>query len=268
MRIEDVLREREHDEVGISHRIEDKLELIAWPASGRQAKQNIWIEDLVTRDEWNTFINAIRDCANEPAAIRATVSRIMSDFKLKGRRASCATTTIFGRAVLEEDLVNAIHGDNAAATKELTKAIVRHAKSLHDLDDLLDYLADCVLGAYVMWATFNDKGRAPFADLPESADGIRAALGLSKRHGRSQPLLLLQYTLEDGEALMPRVTEAYAGPMWTHYFRPAGRLEQQRGYGRTFPWDEVAEENGTGEPEVVHKPIYGNRLAAAIVEKS
>src|SRR5216110_2418153 len=97
VRIGDVLRERETAEPGITGRIEDKLDLIAWPAWGRQARQNIWIEDLVTRDEWNTFIDAVRDCADEPEAIQATVSTIMSDLKLKGRRASCATATIFGR---------------------------------------------------------------------------------------------------------------------------------------------------------------------------
>lgn len=268
MGIREVLQERERDEPGITERIDEKLEKLMRPAAGRQATQNFVVEELVTPAEWNTLIDAIRDCADTASVIQATVSRIMSDHKLQGPPAKCPDMIVFGRAVIEADLAKVIHEGKAWATEEWSRRTIRYAKSLDDVGDLQAWLDDVPLGKYVMWATFNEAGLGPFASLPDRADGIRAALGLSKTHARDQPLLLLQYQLEDREARMPRVTEAYAGPMWTHYFRPAGPLERKRGYGRTFPWDEVAEENGAGEPEVVHEPIHGNRLAAPLIEKS
>jgi hypothetical protein len=266
MRIDQVLAEREKGEPGITERIEGKIDSLTGPATGRQARQNLWAEELVVREEWNCFIDAVRDCPDDPPSVQATVSQVMSDHKLRGRAAKCATTTVFGRAVTEASLAKAFHGGKKTGSDLYSRRMIRFAMSLITAEDLRTWLEDFPLGEYVMWCTFNADGREPFVDLPDSADGIRAALGLSKLQ-RTQPLLLLQYTLDAGVAVMPRVTEAYAGPVWTHYFRPAGRPEQKRGYGRTFPWDELAEEQGAGEPEVVHEPVRGDRLVARIEQK-
>jgi hypothetical protein len=263
--IEEVLAEREKSEKGITLNIERKLEKIQ-AAAGRQAKQNIWVERLVTKAEWNTLIDAVRDCADDADAIRKAVSGSMAQHKLKGRCATCPPGTIFGRATNEPDLAQTILGARKSGSLRWAQQTIVYAKTLVDADALCSWLEDIPLGKYVMWATFNAAGAAPFSSLPDTADGIRAALGLPRQTAH-QPLLLLQYALEAGEAIMPRVTEAYAGPAWTHYFRPAGVLERERGYGRTFPWDDLAEQEGAGEPEIVHEPIEGDRLRAPLIEK-
>jgi len=265
-RLEEVLSERERTEPGITKVIEEKLELLVGPAAGRQAGQNVREERLVYKEEWDALIDAVRGCAEDPDVIREVVRNVMSVHKLKGPLATCPSATVFGRAVVETDLAKTIHGSGRWGTLRWSQRTITYAKTLDNTEDLRMWWADIALGVYVMWATFNTDGRAPFEDLPTTADGIRAALGLSKTH-EHEPLLLLEYTLEPGKAIMPRVTEAYAGPTWTHYFRPAGLLERKRGYGRTFPWDELAEQNGAGEPEIVHEPITGRCLTSPIVEK-
>jgi hypothetical protein len=265
-RLEEVLSEREEKEPGITALIAEKLEMLVGPAAGRQAGQNIREERLVYKEEWDTLIDAVRVCTDNRDVIHEAVRGVMSNHKLKGPPTSCPPTTVFGRALVEKDLAQTFVADGKWGTLLWAKRSIAHAKTLDDVDDLRVWWADFALGKYVMWATFNAEGHPPFSNLPPTADGIRAALGLSKMY-EHEPLLLLEYTLEAGKAIIPRVTEAYAGPTWMHYFRPAGLRERKRGYGRTFPWDELAEQNGVGEPEIVHEPITGHRLTAAIVEK-
>ena len=119
----------------------------------------------------------------------------------------------------------------------------------------------------VMWATFNFdptsglpvNGNNPFDNMPRSADGIRAQLGLSKNDA-GKDLLLFVYTLPSGVVpRFPTIAEAYAGNDWPYYFRPARELEA---WGFTMTWDSTPPLPSS--PEVVHEPITGDNLVEKI----
>lgn len=264
---DEVLAEREALSPGVAGSIAELLEMLEGPAAGRQASQNIRDEHLVEEGVWNALVDTLLQCASGPAtyeSIHDAVRDVMREHKLEGPPATCPAGTVFGRATQEEDLAYTLHSDGYSGSSLWAQRSVRYAKTLKR-GDLRVWWDGVKLGQYVMWATFNAKGRSPFADLGETADAIRANLGLPKRH-EGKRLLLLEYTLLPERARIPRVTEAYAGNVWTHYFRPAGTRERKLGYGRTFPWDELAEEAGAGEPEVVHEPITGRHLESEITE--
>jgi hypothetical protein len=117
------------------------------------------------------------------------------------------------------------------------------------------------LGKYLMWSTFAIEGdpQNPFEGIPASVEAIRGVLGLDPNE-RYKPLLLIIYTLPpDVVPLFPTIAEAYAGVLWNYFFTPAPTTAV---CGLTLPWPEYA--NMPPRPEVVHKVILGEQLAAPI----
>jgi hypothetical protein len=244
--------------------VKNKLANLAEPPAGQQAVANLRAEDYVDEKIWLRLVDKLRSCPDEWDQIHDAVRDVMRSDQLNGPAANCPTDTIFGRATSEDDLASVLtenghHGSKVAATEEI------YYNKRIPADELCLAWESYKLGTHVMWATFDVDGEEPFAKVAWDADHIRAHLGLSKLD-IGKPLLLLRYKLPAEKARLPRVTEAYSSDIWKHYFRAAGTKEQKDGYGRSFPWDELAEDGGLGLPEVVHEPIHGSSLEDSLTE--
>ena len=258
-RLDEVIDELDQDP---RVRVHAKLATLAKPPGGRQAVANLRTEDFVDRSVWERLVTTLlTSCGDQWDEVHDAVRDVMRSDQLNGPEAKHPPDVVFGRATLQDDFArvlrdNGHHGSIAAALDE-----IEYYKDV-PVDELRLAFGDYQLGRYVMWATFDPDGDDPFAKITLDADQIRAHLGLSKLDS-GKPLLLLRYKLPANGARIARVTEAYSGETWVHYFRTAGL---NVGYGFTFPWDDVVELGGDGMPEIVHKPILGEFLNDRLIE--
>jgi len=245
--------------------VKAKLALIERDAVGEQAVRNIRDEGLVEETLWTLLIEELINCSSDRDAVRSTIREVMRLDQLSGPRATYRPATLFGRATTPDDLARTFKTNGYFASEAAAGANIRHYRT-RGLADVRTAWRDYNLGTFVMWATFDTAGRRPFEALPRTADGLRAVLGLPKVD-RGRPLFLLEYVLPPAvDAYIPRVVEAYSGDNWVHYFHPTREDERDRGHGRTYIWDELAESGGTGVPEVVHAPVTGHALANLVDE--
>jgi hypothetical protein len=113
-------------------------------------------------------------------------------------------------------------------------------------------LADCELGRYFMWSTFNAPGGGdPFFSCPDAAT-TRNHYGLTEPNNPAdRELVLCLYTLPAGMPVRyPTIADAYAGSNgndWNPLFRSSNP---------GAPWGRTS----GGRPEVVHELITGRYL--------
>jgi len=264
LRFGEVLRQRPVTEQVL---VKAKLALLERDAVGEQAVRNIHDESLVEETLWTILIDELLACTSDRDIISDTIRQVMRLDQLSGPKATYRPATLFGRATTPEELARTFKTNGHFGSEAAASANIRHYRS-RGLATVRTAWRDYKLGTYVMWATFDAAGGRPFEKLPRAADALRAILGLPKID-RGRPLLLLEYVLPPFiAARIPRVVEAYSGDNWVHYFHPTREEDLDRGHGRTYVWDEVAEAGGTGVPEVVHAPVRADALAADVDEIS
>jgi len=232
-----------------------------------QARINFENECRLLGTTWERLIDAILEADFEARSIRSAIRATMRAFILQGPPTRTASTTVLGRAITLSAMARSFAADRYFGTPSAAHSHIRSMRN-KPLSYLRKLWTDLRLGRYLMWSTFNKNGGRPFADVDESAQRVRGSLGLS-RIDQDLPLLLLEYLLPLGEiARFPTVCEAYSGDDWIYYFRPASDLEEDHGW--TLPWDDSAEQSAglKRKPELVHLPIKGKQLAAALREIS
>ncbi len=264
VRLEDVLAK--HFSTKEVQHFEEALKQIEDVSLRQQAVRNLYEDRLVYESEWIELIRAILGARPNSKEICETIATVMRKFQLKGRTASCAPGTLCGRAITRESLARAF----ATKGMSLNAARLNIDRFKHVPVAMLRNLwRGLPIGQYVMWSTFSEtRGERPFAGIdPKTAREIAARLGLFRPNKkRCGPFLLLEYEMPRScKPRIPRTTEAYSGPTWVYYFRPASKSDCDLGYGRTYVWDSHADSSG-GRPEIVHEPLTGDTLAADIEE--
>ena len=255
--------ERCSDE-SVRSRVEAALKKLEFLSSGIAVADNLRAEELLTCEFWGRLIASIGavDWEDEASVCHAIRVHIRSIGTLKGPPAEIKHATVLGRVVARQQLADLFYlgqhfGSPEDALDHIAKMENRTLERIHRA------WGDFDLGRFVMWSTFDETGGLPFERLPQSADHLRAKLGLDPDE-RGRPLLLLQYTLPSPEAAyLPTIAEAYAGDTWHRYFKPVEPAQIPLGYGMTSPWPEFG---GTGLPEVVHAPVKGRHLHAVLEE--
>jgi hypothetical protein len=160
--------------------------------------------------------------------------------------------SVLGRAVSTFDFINTLQevnddlfSDPDIATDFVIRLIVG--------DVLTDEEKNTAMSLYSVWVTWNenDLDEDPFDfAFTDEADEIRANLGLEKKAGGYNPLLLLRYTRRSGLMLYnPTITDANI----YIYFQTAGSLSELHGW--TKPWPDILPGfNIKPRPEAIHGP--------------
>lgn len=233
-------------------------DLSATTATCRQAVANFEAERLLPCRFWLAFIHCLEPAADRPGSLIERIRDHMRRWSLSGPGATIGKAEIFGRAVTREALAEVFVEQKKFGTLESALRHISYAESL-DLQELQRQWDDFDLGRYVMWATFEPQGGAPFGPWAASANQIRSILGLD-RSMKDRPLLLLEYKVVTTQPRVPTIVEAYSGINWLPHFRAAGTSEIAAGHGWTQVWEEDANQF-SGRPEVVHKPIKASELS-------
>lgn len=172
---------------------------------------------------------------------------------------------VLGRAVSTFDFINKLQdidddlfSDPDMAADFVVRLIAGDALSVQENDTLMSL--------YSVWVTWNedDPTTDPFDfAFTNEANEIRANLGLEKKAGDYNPLLLLRYNRDISLALFnPTIADANT----YIYFQTAGSLSELHGW--TKPWPDILPGfNIKPRPEAIHEPEKLGLLLLPVEER-
>lgn len=226
----------------------------------RQMCHNLlFAETRLKNADWNALFTALckgRHGINETEQIIRAFC--VSKRLLKGGNAKIIPERTMGRAVSKEQFCEMLvklgyHADIDEARANLTMYV--EDVPISDLPALWKARQ---ISMYNMWSTFDLKEQDyPFGTPLANPAKILCMLG---KDPDPSPVLLFEFRLPvNVTPRIPTFCDAYAGKIWSRYFRPALPGES---YGTTMPTDTCSDKKG--RPEVVHRTILLENLVKPV----
>ena len=222
-----------------------------------QMVQNLCLEDHFKENDWKELAdNLLHSLSGNDKTEHIIRDFCRNNRILKGEEAKINSERILGRVISFKRFCNLLVELGYHVTIEEAEVYMRSLMS-KPISELPDEWKERKIGRFLMWSTFNKRGRMPFGNPRPKAAIIVCTLGLPLLEG---PYILLIYQLVDEPIpRVPTFCDAYAGNFWSKYFRTSSPGAE---YGLTMPTDTCPDQKP--RPEVVHEVIKGEKLVEPI----